>query len=106
MSFRRVDRAEICQVAVRASCSQTEPAQTVIPDVECFYDSSLQEAQLMKSSTRLNRSEPGIGRFSRQLRLVFRPSLTRVNQRGKEESPTIYQPIQSRSSLGRFLKDY
>jgi hypothetical protein len=50
-----------------------------------------------------HRSESGIGRFSREVRLVFRPVVTRVNQRGKEESPTIYQPIRFGSPLDRFL---
>ena len=35
----------------------------------------------------LNRSESGIGRFSPELRLVFRPAVTKGQPAGEEESP-------------------
>jgi hypothetical protein len=53
----------------------------------------------------INRSESGIGRFSRELRLVLRPVVASVNGEEKKENPTIYQPVQTKSPLSRFLED-
>ena len=50
-------------------------------------------------STLLNRSESDIGRFSREVRVVFRPAVTNVNQRGKIESLNMHQPLQLKTKI-------
>jgi len=54
-------------------------------------------------STPLNSSESGIGRFSRELRLAFRPAVTKGQPAGKEESPNMYQSIQLKKATPLFL---
>ena len=52
----------------------------------------------------LNRSESGIGRFSPELRLVFRPAVTKGQPAGKKKKvPNMYQPIQLKTLTPLFI---
>jgi hypothetical protein len=70
--------------AKRLGYALTNPAE----GIRLLHESDAEERLPFTEDRRplsSHRSESGIGRFSREIRLVFRPVITRVNQREKKK---------------------